>query len=337
MDRTAYPIRKAILTTPASRSGARFSRYTASMRLFSRTCSSLLTVAGVLAAAPTPHPALAAAPAAAPARKVLVVCAPGYPGSTSEAQPTMDVFAAAAAQAAGWKTDQLGAVYYESFETGVAALKEEDAALALVTLPVFLEEETGLGLKPRLQAVPVGGAAAETWSLAARKGAVHGPADLDGWQIVGGAGDSATFVRGPALGAWGALPASTRILFAPAPLLALRRAAAGEKVAVLLDSEGAKALPTLPFAGDLEIVTTSPAWPGSLLCTVGDRLPPKEADRFLKGLGRLPQIPAGPAALQAIRLQRFETPDAGALDKARQAFAQAAKTAPAGKPPGSSR
>jgi hypothetical protein len=274
-------------------------------------------------------PAGAASVGAAPAaRKILVVCAPGYPGSTAEAQPTMDVFAAAAAQTAGLKTDEFGAVYYEAFETGVARLKDKDAALALVTLPVFLEEETVLGLKPRLQAVPQGGAAAETWSLATKKGAVHAAADLDGFEIVGGAGYSPAFVRGPMLGAWGALPASARILFAPAPLQALRRAAAGEKVAVLLDSEGTKALPTLPFAADLEIVAKSPAWPGSLMCTVGDRLPPKEADRFVKALGRLPQTPEGPAALQAIRLQRFEPPDNAALDRARQSFAQASRKTP---------
>lgn len=240
----------------------------------------------------------------------------------------MDVFAAAAAKAAGWKTDEFGAIYYEAFETGVAALTQKDAALALVTLPVFLEKEATLGLKARLQAVPTGAAATETWSLAAKKGAVHGPADLDGWQIVGGAGYSPAFVRGPALGAWGVLPASARILFAPAPLQALRRAAAGEKVAVLLDSAGAKALPTLPFAAGLEIVAKSPAWPGSLLCTVGDRLPPKEADRFVKALGHLPQTPEGPAALQAIRLQGFEPPDSAALDLARQSFAQASRKTP---------
>jgi hypothetical protein len=97
-------------------------------------------------------------------------------------------------------------------------------------------------------------------------------------------------------------------------------------VAVLLDSEGVKALPTLPFAADLEIVTKSPAWPGSLLCTVGDRLPPKEVDRFVKALGRLPQTPQGPAALQAIRMERFEPPDTAALDKARQSFAQSARS-----------
>jgi hypothetical protein len=261
------------------------------------------------------------------ARKVLVVCAPGYPGSTAEAQPTMDVFAAAAAKTAGWKTDELGAVYYEALETGVAALQAKDATLALVTLPVFLEEETVLGLKPRLESVPQGGTADDAWSLVAKKGTVHGPGDLAGFEISSGAGYAPVFVRA-ALGSWGALPAAVRVLFAPAPLLALRRAAAGEKVAALLDSEAAKALPTLPFAGDLEIVTKSPAWPGSLLCTVGDRLPPKEADRFVKALVTLPQTPEGPAALQAIRVDRFEPVDGAGLDRARQAFAQAQRALP---------
>jgi hypothetical protein len=46
----------------------------------------------------------------------------------------------------------------------------------------------------------------------------------------------------------------------------------------------------------------------------------------VKALGRLPQTPQGPAALQAIRMERFEPPDTAALDKARQSFAQSARS-----------
>ena len=67
----------------------------------------------------------------------VVVCAPGYPGSTAEAQPAMDGLAAAITAAAGWDTAAVRAVYFETEEGGVASLQSPDVALMLVTLPFF--------------------------------------------------------------------------------------------------------------------------------------------------------------------------------------------------------
>src|SRR3989442_2096913 len=63
-----------------------------------RTRLSILVLAG-LALAPPASGRAAPAPSAS---KTLVVCAPGYPGDTATAQPTMDAFAKLAAEAAGW-------------------------------------------------------------------------------------------------------------------------------------------------------------------------------------------------------------------------------------------
>src|SRR5262245_60817817 len=71
------------------------------------------------------------------ATTTLVVCAPGYPGSTAEAQPSLDAFAAAAAKAAGWPEGSFTAVYHPSEDDGLAALAKPDAALALVAWPFF--------------------------------------------------------------------------------------------------------------------------------------------------------------------------------------------------------
>src|SRR5512137_188895 len=78
----------------------------------------------------------ASVPAAA--GTTLVVCAPGYPGSTEEAQPAMDAFAAAAGAAAAWPSGDLQAVYFETEAGGIERLAREDAGLALVPLPFFL-------------------------------------------------------------------------------------------------------------------------------------------------------------------------------------------------------
>src|SRR5258705_9599360 len=93
-----------------------------------------------------------AAPAAG-ATKTLVVCAPGYPGNTAAAQPTMDAFARLAAGAAGWKSDTLRALYFETAEGGLKRLAEPDAVVALVSLPLYLQQEASLKLAARLQAV----------------------------------------------------------------------------------------------------------------------------------------------------------------------------------------
>jgi hypothetical protein len=275
------------------------------------------------------------AAAADPKPRLLVVCAPGYPGTTAQAQTTMDGFARVVGAAAGWPEGRLGAVYHESLAGGVARLRESDAALALVTLPFFLQEGRRLGLAPRLQAVPETGAS-EIFSLVARRGAVSSAASLDGWEVTGSAGYAPAFVSGPILASWGTLPPTTRITFAPAALSALRRAAAGEKLAVILDAAATAALPGLPFAAQLEVVTRSRPLPASLLCTVGKRLTPSDSDAVVHALERLPDSAAGVEALRSIRLSRFQPIDTKELEAARQVFASA-QAPPDAAPSGASR
>lgn len=251
--------------------------------------------------------------------RVLVICAPGYPGDTVQAQATMDSFAAKVTSDAGWPAGALSAVYFENAEGGAEKLRQGDAAVALLTLPFFLQNESTLGLRPRLQAVQASGAT-EVWSLIAKKGSVASPSSLEGWEIVGLPGYVPDFVRGPILGAWGKLPAAAKIRYSRTTLTALRKAAAGEKIAVLLDPAGVDGLSALPFAGDLEIVHRSKPVPSNVLCTVGKRLPEEEAAKLLEVLQRLDATPEGAEVLRSLRLVRFEPLDVVALEAARRAM-----------------
>jgi hypothetical protein len=254
---------------------------------------------------------------------MLVVCAPGYPGSTAEAQPAMDALAGAVAAASGWKPTELRATYFETERGGLDRLADSDAALALVPLPFWLEHRSALRLEPQLQAVQQGGNAAEPWSLVAPKGIVTGPASLAGFEIISLAGYSPRFVRGPALGSWGALPADITVTYSGAVLTGLRRASAGGKVALLLDREQAAAMPTLPFAARLEVVTKSAPLPVSVLCVVSGRVPAARLNALLKGFTSLGETPAGTDALTGVRLARFVPADLNALARARDAFDRA--------------
>ncbi len=255
---------------------------------------------------------------ASPPTRTLVVCAPGFPGNTGQAQPTMDAFALAAERAAGWPVGTLGAAYYEKAQAGSTRLEQPDSVLAIVTLPYFAEFGADPPLKPRLQVVRESGPT-EVWSLVAKRGRVTSAASLDGWEITGAIGYAPDFVRGTLLAAWGTLPASARVAFTTGVLSALRRAASGENVAVLLDRDQEKALAGLPFGKDLDVVFRSKPLPGTLLCTVGDRLPEGQAAALIKALLRLHKSPEGAEILKAMQIVRFEPVEGAAIEGLRRA------------------
>jgi hypothetical protein len=231
----------------------------------------------------------------------------------------MDAFARSAGLAAGWPEGKLGAVYHETEKGGLDRLAVDDAAMALVPLPFFLQHGAALELKPRLEAGQDSGAT-EIWSLVAKKGRIVSPASLDGWELTGKSGYAPAFVRGPALHGWGAVPATARITFSAGILSVLRRAAAGEKIAAVLDGEQTAALASLPFANDLEVVARSNPLPVSVLSIVGDRLSPAEAEALAKALLRLHETEEGKEVLTRMRMKRFLPVDAKRLDAAQRTF-----------------
>lgn len=258
--------------------------------------------------------------AVVPAAHHLVACAPGYPGSTAQAQPTMDEFAVMVADAAGWNRDTLTAEYHEREEAGVERLRAEATDLALVPLPFFLEHEQSLQLSPVLQVVQQGGESTETWSLVAASGHVTAPADLSGWEIAGIPAYAPGFIRGPMLGAWGPLPVDARIVFERRVLAALRRAIAGESVAVVLDGAQSSALASLPGADKLEIIARSEPLIGAVVATVGGRIAAEQVEQLVQGLLDVHQQPRFGEVLETLRLQRFMRLDLEALDRARAAY-----------------
>jgi hypothetical protein len=240
--------------------------------------------------------ALPAAVGAAPpvsGTTALVICAPGYPGSTAEAASVMDAFTEVVAAAAGTPRGTLSAEYHETEAGGLERLARTDAGLLFAPLPFFLAHEADLHLVARAQAVLQGGDASEEYSLVAGKGTASGPAALAGWEILSAV---------------------------------LRRAAAREKVAVVLDRAQAAGLASLPYAGDLEVLTRSAPLPAFVVATVGGRVAPARTRQLVDALVALASRPDGAAALASLRLSRFVPLDDAGLKKARAAYAAAVPT-----------
>jgi hypothetical protein len=277
-----------------------------------RALASSLLAALLGQAAPTPT-AGATAPTGEPPPITLVACAPGHPGTTAEAQPSMDAFAAALARAAGWPPARITATYLPSDREGKARLATQNAVVALIPLPFLLQHRITLGLTPRLTVEQKGLGPTETWTLVAKKGRVRGPADLAGFTVVSIAGYAPGFVRGVLGPAW-RLPDTTKVVESGQVLSALRRAVKGDDVALLLDGAQGAALAGLPFAADLDLLARSAPLPAAVVATAGWRLGAARWTELEKGLLALPGDPAGAAALDAIRMVKFTPVDAPAIE-----------------------
>ena len=236
----------------------------------------------------------------------LVFCAPGYPGGAGDAQPLVDQFAKQVATESGWPADSLAAIYDPTEQGGLAKLGGPDAVLTFVPYPFYVEHGAQLHLMPVAQADVTDVGVQQRWSLVAKAGRVTGPESMAGFTLLSSAGYAPDFVRHSALGGW-ALPADVKIESTGQVLSALRRVSAGEPVAVLLDQTQMAALPSLPFAADLKVVTQSQPLPVALIAVVGSRVSAERAHALQQGLLKMGK--AGPAdALAALRLHGFVPP-----------------------------
>lgn len=269
----------------------------------------LLSVPCLLAAAPAAHVAL-------------VACAPGYPGTTAEAQGAMNELASVLADTAHWDTGSTSAVYFPKEAEGLKRIEQPDAAIALVPLPFYMAHHQGLGLKARLSVETKGAGLTEQWTLVAKKGRIKSPSDLAGMTIQSIAGYAPQFVRA-ALSGYGKLPETTKIAASTQVLSSLRKAAKGPDIAVLLDGEQAASLDSLPFAKDLEVVTRSQPMPTALVATVDKRMTEKRWKEAQKALLAMSSAKKGTEALSTIRMVRFAPLDEKALSNATSAWAKA--------------
>ncbi len=247
------------------------------------------------------------------AAPTVAVCAPGYPSSTEEAQPVMDDFARAMTASAG-SSSELAAEYHPTLDGGLALLEQEATTLAIVPLPFYLRYRSRFGLEAELEVVQ-SVADRETWSLVARRGAITEPRALAGWKLEAISGYAPAFVRRVALEGWGEISDDVEIGFSSRVLSALRKAARGDRLAVLLDTGQAEALVRLPFAENLEVVARSAPMLGTLLCRVTGRRGGPDDRSLREGLLEFGETEEGRALLKTMRLSGFRELDREALTR----------------------
>ncbi len=106
----------------------------------------------------------------AAAASLLVFCAPGYPGTSADAQPLVGEFATTLAAAAGWPAGSLTAVYDASEQERSCAARGARGRAGLRALPILVQHGAQLHMVPLVQAdVPPAGLQ-QRWTLVLQKG-----------------------------------------------------------------------------------------------------------------------------------------------------------------------
>jgi len=259
------------------------------------------------------------APSAAPAaERDILFWAPFAPGSPEQAAGALEEFARYVEQAAGWTPGSISAVYRNRVEAGLEAIEELDPGFVLVPIPVHLRYHETLDWE-----------AVRTTVLAqveAQRYSLYGPAgsSIDGLADAAIEGDAVydpEFVRTLVLHGKYSV-ADDRFSPTSRPLSAVRRAARGEKVMVLLDEGQRRALASLPAAAELVLLSESGWMPAAVLVKRGTA---NEADTQALGkvLDKLGSDPDAADLLTTLRIQRFEAVDIGALDELQKNYGAA--------------
>ena len=259
---------------------------------------------------------LVLAPSGSPAaERDILFWAPYAPGSPEQAAGALEEFARLVEQGAGWPRGSISAVYRNKEDDGLKAIQELDPGFVLVPIPVHLRYHESLDWAP-LRAAVLAGVEAQRYSLYGPAGSsVHWLSDVT---IEGDAAYDPEFVRTLVLGGQYAV-ADDHFRPTSRPLSAVRRAARGEKVLVLLDEGQRRALASLPAAAKLVLLAESGWMPAAVLVS---RAGATEAD--VQQLGRvLDGLSADPEAadlLATLRIQRFEAVEPQAIEKLQKIY-----------------
>ena len=244
----------------------------------------------------------------AAAASLLVFCAPGYPGTSADAQPLVGEFAATLAAAAGWPAGSLTAVYDASDTSDLARLAAPEAGLAFVPYPFYVQHGAQLHMVPLAQAVvpPAGCSSAGLWccTRAMRR-------RRRDWRVSRSSAPQAMRRTSSAtlLHNLGALPADHHYhchrpgAFGAAPR-GQRRAGRGAA------RPGADQMPSPVCRSPRILQASRPSAPVpvALIVVVDGRIPKARAQELSRALLHLSGTPPGAATLSRLKLNGFVPP-----------------------------
>lgn len=243
---------------------------------------------------------LTARPADAAEKRVLL-CFPGGPGNTADAQPIVDKFLTKLAELAGW--DKASGTYFNDMSACKKAFGSAPGPqVMMVPLDVYLASRGQWKLTP--VATLKNEEASGRFHLVAKSGTTL--ADLKGKRVLTGLRASGRFLSKVAFDGKVDVETHFTLTRKRSGFGAVKRVARGRAEAAILDDNQYRALKDLPFAKDLSAVLSGPELPGAIVAGVGSS-PSKLAPALAK------VCTSAPALCKDMRITGFGTCDTAKL------------------------
>ena len=264
-----------------------------------------------------------AAPAGAGSHDILF-WAPYGAGDAEQAAATMEEFARYVEKAAGWPEGSASATYSSTVDGDLGRLQEDPPGYVIVTAPIYLRHHAAFGWRAMGSLI--------TDTADAQRYSVYGPAgstlaSLEGAPLTGDTAYDAAFVAGIVLGR---AEVGFELVPTDRPLSAVRKAARGESIAVLLDEGQRRALDSLPTGDDLVLLAESIWMPAGILAA-GEGVSAEAAEKLMAALERAADDPAAEPLFHTMRIRRFEPVDPEVLAALDRAYGNTKDLSPTGR------
>ncbi|HIA02461.1 MAG TPA: hypothetical protein EYN66_11205 [Myxococcales bacterium] len=197
----------------------------------------------------------------------VVLCFPGGPGSTADAQPVVDRFMAQLSKEMGWK-DAKG-VYFNQMSTCKHAYKDHAATLVMVPLNVYLEVRTSWKLNPivLMNNKESSGQFHVITKTASCSGCLKGQTVTTGLKM------SNNFLSRVAFDGKLQVGKGFTLKRTRSPIRAIKSVLKDKAIAAIVNDAQRRSLKGLPGTEEINTIISGPKLPGAIVASVGKPAP----------------------------------------------------------------
>ncbi len=200
--------------------------------------------------------------------KDMLFCLPGFPGTTSQAQPYIDKMLRHLEGKLALAEGTMTGTYLPDGDRSVKMLVGSKPDLALVGPSILAGNHKSLGMKV-IARVEINGRGQETYSVVTAKGGPSSLVDLVGKTVSGAVVHDEKYVHNVLLDR--KLAAGNLTLISEKrPLKSLRDVVRGKVDAAIVDRSVVDHMSELDFAGDLQVIYTSVSVPAPAVVVMGE-------------------------------------------------------------------
>jgi hypothetical protein len=193
----------------------------------------------------------------------VVLCFPGGPGSTDDAQPVVDRFMAKLSKQMGWKKAK--GAYFNQMSACKSAYKDRGATVVMLSLNLFLENRAAWKLTP--VAVLTNSETSGQFHIVSKRAACENC--LTGQTVATGLKASDRFLSKVAFDGRIAVGKDFQLKRTRSPIRAIKSLVRDKVIAAIVNDIQMRSLKGLPGTSEIKTILSGPKLPGAIVASVG--------------------------------------------------------------------